>query len=241
MIVVDYYMYGINNDELDKEKVNYFYYVKLLIMVFILCNDFYIISDGKEVGDLIEVVLINYLSKNDLDYDKLRSKYIRINEILFDLDRKFMFIVNSIYGDYIMFIKGVLDIVFSRCKYVLKNGLKVDIIDEIIEEYKYKNEEFLNRVFRVLVFVIKDVLEEDFIFLIDDEYDMILVGIMVMIDLLREEVMDVVKEVKSVGIKIVMIIGDYKIIVVVIVKEIGIMEEGDLVFIGKEFDVLSEE
>lgn len=66
------------------------------------------------------MALINYSSKNDLDYDKLRSKYIRINEIPFDSDRKLMSTVNSIYGDYIMFTKGAPDIVFSRCKYALK-------------------------------------------------------------------------------------------------------------------------
>ncbi|MGO0916257.1 hypothetical protein ACTPEM_23970, partial [Clostridioides difficile] len=40
---------------------------------------------------------------------------------------------------------------------------KVDITDEIIEEYKHKNEEFSNRALRVLAFAIKDVPEEDFI------------------------------------------------------------------------------
>lgn len=241
MTVVDCYMYGTNNDELNKENINYSYHAKLLTMVSTLCNDSHITSDGKEVGDPTEVALINYSSKNDLDYDKLRSKYIRINEIPFDSDRKLMSTVNSIYGDYIMFTKGAPDIVFSRCKYALKNGSKVDITDEIIEEYKKKNEEFSNRALRVLAFAIKDVPEEGFTPSIDDEHDMILVGIIAMIDPPREEVMDAVKEAKSAGIKTVMITGDHKTTAAAIAKEIGIMEDGDLALTGKELDALSEE
>lgn len=58
----------------------------------------------------------------------------------------------------------------------------------------------------------------------DLENDLIILGLVGMIDLVRFEVKDVIIEIKNVGIIIIMIIGDYKNIVVVIVIDLGILE-----------------
>ena len=92
-----------------------------------------------------------------------------------------------------MFTKGAPDVIFSRCKYALDDGDTVDINDEIINEYKRINEEFSNKALRVLAFAIKDVEDENFDPTLEDEDDMILVGLMAMIDPPREEVYEAVK------------------------------------------------
>jgi len=240
MTVVDGYLYGAEDFEVNNKNIKNSYHAKLLALVSALCNDSQITNTGKEIGDPTEVALINYSNKNDLDYDKLRNKYTRLDEIPFDSDRKLMSTVNSIYGDAILLTKGAPDIVFNRCKYVLNNGETVELTEDILSEYKKKNEDFSNRALRVLAFAIKDVPDSGFEPKISDENEMTLVGLLAMIDPPREEVIDAIRNAKSAGIKTVMITGDHKTTARAIAKEIGIIKEGDIALTGKELDELTD-
>lgn len=240
MTVVEGYLYGIENFKVDDKDKGDSNQEELLISIAALCNDSHITNTGKEIGDPTEVALINYSNKNDMDYDKLRNKYVRTDEIPFDSDRKLMSTVNSFSGDLILLTKGAPDIVFSRCKYVLNNGEKEELSEEILEKYKKKNEEFSNRALRVLAFAMKDVPDEGFEPDLSDENDMILVGILAMIDPPRAEVVEAIRNAKSAGIKTVMITGDHKTTARAIANDIGILSESDMALTGKELDDLSD-
>ena len=205
----------------------------------ILCNDSDVNEEGVEIGDPTEVALINYAQKYDLDYKSIREECLRIAEIPFDSDRKLMTTVNSIDGQNIMFTKGAPDVIFSRCKYAIKCDEILEMSDEILDEYKKVNENFSNRALRVLAFAYKKVSDE-FEPTLDDENDLILIGLMAMIDPPREEVFKAVEEAKSSGIKTIMITGDHKTTAAAIAREIGIMEKDDLALTGKELDSLDD-
>ena len=205
----------------------------------ILCNDSDINEEGIEIGDPTEVALINYAQKYDIDYKSIREECLRIAEIPFDSDRKLMTTVNSIDGQNIMFTKGAPDVIFSRCKYAIKYDEILEMSDEILDEYKKVNENFSNRALRVLAFAYKKVSDE-FEPTLDDENDLILIGLMAMIDPPREEVFKAVEEAKSSGIKTIMITGDHKTTAAAIAREIGIMEKDDLALTGKELDSLDD-
>ena len=241
MTVVDYYMYGNDDDVFEKGNVHYNYQAKLLTMISTLCNDSHITEEGNEIGDPTEVALITYSNKNDLNYTSLRGKYVRKGEIPFDSDRKLMSTVNDIYGDAVMYTKGAPDVLFNRCKYALNNGEVVEINDDILNEYRRVNEEFSKNALRVLAFAMKDVPDKDFVPSIEDENEMILVGLMAMIDPPRESVYSAVKEAKEAGIKTIMITGDHKTTAQAIAKQIGIMDESELALTGQELDALSDE
>ena len=206
----------------------------------ILCNDSDVNEEGIEIGDPTEVALINYAEKYDVDYKSIRENYTRISELPFDSDRKLMTTVNLIDDENIMFTKGAPDVIFKRCKYALKYDEVVEISDEILDEYKKINENFSNRALRVLAFAYKNVADE-FEPSLDDENNLILIGLMAMIDPPREEVFDAVKEAKSSGIKTIMITGDHKTTAAAIAREIGIMEKDDLALTGQELDFLTDE
>ena len=206
----------------------------------ILCNDSDVNEEGIEIGDPTEVALINYVEKYDVDYKSIRENYTRISELPFDSDRKLMTTVNLIDDENIMFTKGAPDVIFKRCKYALKYDEVVEISDEILDEYKKINENFSNRALRVLAFAYKNVADE-FEPSLDDENNLILIGLMAMIDPPREEVFDAVKEAKSSGIKTIMITGDHKTTAAAIAREIGIMEKDDLALTGQELDSLTDE
>ena len=249
MTVVDYYMYGVkklalanntNGCEVAATDISSNQEMALSLAS-ILCNDSDITNEGVEIGDPTEVALINYASKNNLNYKTIREKHNRLNELPFDSDRKLMSTVNKVDGNVLMFTKGAPDIIFSRCKYALNDGELVPINEDIINEYKNINEEFSNKALRVLAFATKNIDDENFVPSLDDENELTLIGLMAMIDPPREEVYEAVREAKESGIKTVMITGDHKTTAAAIAKDIGIMVDGDLALTGQELDSLSEE
>lgn len=248
MTVVDCFMYGVKelalvNDsgeneaaisEISSEQE------MALSLASILCNDSDITNEGVEIGDPTEVAFLNYADKNEINYKDFRQKHSRINELPFDSDRKLMSTVNVVEGRNFMFTKGAPDVMFSRCKYALNDGELVEINEEILNAYKSANEEFSNKALRVLAFGMKSI-DHSAGLNLEDENDLILIGLMAMIDPPREEVYEAVKEAKESGIKTVMITGDHKTTAAAIAKDIGIMTDGDLALTGQELDSLTED
>lgn len=240
MQVVDVFMYGEDNEALNKDRINFSYHAKTLTLVSTLCNDSVVTDEGEEVGDPTEVALIQFSSKRKLSYEEIRNKYNRKGEIPFDSDRKLMSTVNDVYGNAFMFTKGALDVILSRCKFALNDGGVVPLEGNVLEAYLKKNEEFSNRALRVLAFAIKDVPDENFIPAIEDEVDMILVGIMAMIDPPREKVAEAIQSAKDAKIKTVMMTGDHLSTAKAIGYEIGLLDKTDLAITGGDLEALSE-
>ena len=148
--------------------------------------------------------------------------------------------VNEVDGKTIMFSKGAPDIILSRCKYALVNREVVDLNENILNEYKAKNEEFSNRALRVLAFAMKEIDNESFVPALDDEFDLTLIGLTAMIDPPRESVYDAIKIAKNAGIKTIMITGDHKTTAAAIGKEIGLMDNNDIALTGQELDSMND-
>lgn len=227
------YSFEINIEKAPKNE-------KYFLLASILCNDSDINEEGKETGDPTEVGLINFAKNNSIDFKKIRDEYRRKGEIPFDSDRKIMSTVNEVDGKTIMFSKGAPDIILSRCKYVLVNGEVVDLNENILNEYKAKNEEFSNRALRVLAFAMKEINNESFVPALDDEFDLTLIGLTAMIDPPRESVYDAIKIAKNAGIKTIMITGDHKTTAAAIGKEIGLMDNNDIALTGQELDSMND-
>lgn len=227
------YSFEINIEKAPKNE-------KYFLLASILCNDSDINEEGKETGDPTEVGLINFAKNNSIDFKKIRDEYRRKGEIPFDSDRKIMSTVNEVDGKTIMFSKGAPDIILSRCKYALVNGEVVDLNENILNEYKAKNEEFSNRALRVLAFAMKEINNESFVPALDDEFDLTLIGLTAMIDPPRESVYDAIKIAKNAGIKTIMITGDYKTTAAAIGKEIGLMDNNDIALTGQELDSMND-
>ncbi len=256
MTVVDFYMYGYeekmlatnvgeeialstNDDIASTREPNE--NELALTLASTLCNDSDVTPEGVEIGDPTEVALINHAEKNNIDYKTLREKCNRLNELPFDSDRKLMSTINQVGNKVYMFTKGAPDVIFNRCKYVLDDGEVIAINDEIINEFKKANEDYSDKALRVLAFATKEIQDENFVPTLEDENELILIGLMAMIDPPREEVYEAVKEAKESGIKTVMITGDHKTTAAAIGRDIGIMEEDDLALTGKELDDLTDE
>ncbi|MGX7013274.1 cation-translocating P-type ATPase [Vagococcus silagei] len=239
MTVLDYYLPNGQTGEFNNNPETWSLDERRLIQVSVLSNDATITEEGVKLGDPTEIALIDYSDKNNKPFKELQREFPRLTDLPFDSDRKLMSTLNDVDGERLMMTKGGPDIVFSRCSKVLINGEVVPMTAEIKAQLQEQNEGFSNRALRVLAFAYKPI-EKDSLTL-EDEDDLILVGLLAMIDPPREEVFKAVADAKSAGIKTVMITGDHKTTAVAIAREIGIFKDNDLAYTGQELDALTEE
>ncbi|WP_112180015.1 cation-translocating P-type ATPase [Paraliobacillus zengyii] len=242
MTITDYFIPGDGEKEhLPESPTNWNESERLLVDIAVLCNDSYINNDGKEVGDPTEVALINFANKNNQDYQELRDTYKREAELPFDSDRKLMSTLHTIKGEKLMLTKGGPDVVFNRASYILVNGEEQPLTDEWKEKLHIANEDYSKQALRVLAYGYKRFNQDKDTVELDDEYDLVLVGLTAMMDPPRDAVFGSIEQTKKAGIKTVMITGDHKTTAEAIGRQIGLMDEDDIALTGQELDALSEE
>ncbi|MDT2864180.1 cation-translocating P-type ATPase [Vagococcus carniphilus] len=212
---------------------------KQLMTISLLANDAAITETGEKIGDPTEIAFLDYSEKLTQPYREIRELYPRLQELPFDSDRKLMSTLHYMSEEHLLLTKGGPDIVLERSNRILVDG-KVELLTEDMRmKIQEQNEAFSNRALRVLAFAYRPL--ENRSLVLEDEQELIFVGLMAMIDPPREEVKQAVSDARDAGIKTVMITGDHKTTAVAIAKEIGISTEGDLAFTGVELDALSEE
>lgn len=214
---------------------------KRILYIANLCNDTQIIEeDGKfkTIGDPTETALIDIALASGIDKRELENKYLRVDEIPFDSDRKLMTTFNKNDVEIVANIKGAPDILISKCKYILENDSIRDITKEDITKIQDANEEMASKALRVLAVGFKNmpVVEKQ-----HAEEDIVFAGLIGMIDPPREEAKDAVSICKAAGIKPVMITGDHKATAVAIAKELGILNDDKESTTGAELEKMSQE
>lgn len=238
MTVVDFFLADGQSGEFSKDPKQWEADEQRLIEISVLANDATISEDGTKLGDPTEIALIDYSEKQNQSYRELRKKSPREAELPFDSDRKLMSTLHTIDQKQTMVTKGGPDIVFERSSKVLLDGEVVAFTPELKTRFQKQNEDFSKRALRVLAFAYKEVSANELT--LEDENELVLVGLLAMIDPPREEVFQAVADAKSAGIQTVMITGDHKTTAVAIAQEIGIFEKGDMALTGAELDQLSE-
>jgi len=224
----------IPHDQLNKENA----LEKNLLLMALLCNDS-VTMDKKEIGDPTEVALTNLGEEYGLDELVIREQYGRIGEIPFDSDRKLMSTVNKIDDKCMMITKGALDVLLSRVKKIETSEGVLDFTEKHRKEIVAINKKFSVQGLRVLGFAYKEVSEGQSVD-VEDEYDLIFVGLTAMMDPPRAESKTAVENCISAGIKPVMITGDHKITASAIAKQIGILKDETEAIEGVEIEKLSD-
>lgn len=213
---------------------------RLLVFQSLLCNDA-VTTGSKEIGDPTEIALVNLGAMYGYDEKEVREKYPRLSEVPFDSDRKLMSTLN-ICDDNKMYMitKGALDVLLKKCTGLRKSDGVVPLTDEHKKKIEKINRKFSESGLRVLAFAHKEFDKEREI-TIEDEKDLVFVGLISMMDPPREESAPAVSACISAGIRPIMITGDHKITASAIAKQIGILKDGDEAMEGYELDSISDE
>ena len=225
---------NIQSNEIDDELTK-------LIYANMLCNDTKISSDGTLTGDPTETALVDMAFKLNFDptiYDTMP----REDEIPFDSDRKLMTTVNNVNGKYIVYTKGGIDELLTRCTAYELNNQIYEEIDVYSNKIREENEKMAKQALRVLGCAYKELnhkpTKEE---MQNIESDLIFIGMVGMIDPPREEAKKAVDKCKTAGIKTVMITGDHKITATAIAKKLGILENDDEAITGADLENMTDE
>jgi Ca2+-transporting ATPase len=219
----------------------------MLINYGVLCNDTKVqLSNDNEfskIGDPTEIALTDLAIQTGYNPLSILNQYPRVHELPFDSERKLMTTVHKVNDRYISITKGAPDVLFSKSTQLNQNGEIMPLTDKIVDTFIQQNQDFADQALRVLAITYKvydqipEVLEYQHDVL---ERDLILLGLVGMIDPARPEVKDAIIETKNAGITTVMITGDHKNTAVAIAKELGILFEGHLAITGSELDHMDD-
>lgn len=237
MTVEDYYVNGkrIPAAEIDRQALGQ----KELLRYSILCNDSTNV-DGVEIGDPTETALINLGIKLGAEAGYVRGKFPRTSEIPFDSDRKLMSTAHVLENGPVMVTKGAVDVLLNRVTKIQKGTEVCQITQEDKEAIENQNQEFSRSGLRVLAFAYKPI-QKDQVLQLEDEDDLIFVGLISMMDPPREESKAAVADCIRAGIKPIMITGDHKVTAAAIAKRIGILKDESEACEGSVIDNMSDE
>ena len=215
----------------------------MLAIAMSLCSDAEFDNEaGTAIGEPTECALVNYAEKLNLSKNEQKHIYTRIGEVPFDSMRKMMTTVHNNNGAIIQFTKGAPDEILKRCVAYYQDGKSVEMTDEKRAEILATNKNMADRALRVLAVGLKS-LES-----VPEEYEaqkvennLTFVGLVGMIDPVREEVKPAIDQCRSAGIRPIMITGDHKDTAVAIAMQLGIIESAEQAITGAELDAISEE
>ena len=197
-------------------------------------------ADKPQVlGNPTEGALLLWLKDRGANYDDLREKTVRIDELPFSTERKYMATyVKSASGKNILYVKGAPEIVFGMCRNTA--GVTKAEIDAQLLEYQ-------NQAMRTLGFAYQE---------ISDDSDPIVngrvvadnltfLGIVAISDPVRADVPDAVREVLDAGIKVKIVTGDTPGTAKEIGRQIGLWNDATdtdrNIITGTEFAELSDQ
>ena len=220
-----------------------------------------ITDEGEEVvGEPTEAALVAYASTQRLPKPELKEAYPRIGEAPFDSGRKMMSTVHknvemaaianedTVLGklikesEFIQFTKGAPDVVLRHCSHVFTEDGIIPITEEWRENFRRANANMASKALRVLSLSMKVHKKEPKDF--SDkalEKDLIMIGLVGMIDPIRPEVKAAVAECWDAGIRPIMITGDQLDTAVAIGKALGIIESADDAILGAALDDMTDE
>ena len=199
-----------------------------------LCSDATVADDGSIIGDPTEAALVVLAAKMGVDAEATRRAIPRLTEVPFDSDYKFMATFhdrpdtirgNVVAQPHFVSVKGGPDVVLDRCTHVLHEGSVVPVAerrDEILDA----NRELSEKGLRVLAFAAKGLDDAALDAALADPMatvsDLVLVGLVGIIDPLRTEAADAVHLALHAGIDVRMITGDHTITARAIADQLGL-------------------
>jgi Ca2+-transporting ATPase len=215
-----------------------------------LSNDAALDALGRPIGDPTEVALYDIAKLKGFDKKDLQKVFPRVAEIPFDAERKCMTTFHEIpvdapfltggKGRFVSLTKGAIDVLLDKSVQVLTStGLQeVDRgeLEQVNERMSADGLRVLGMAMRIWETLPSDLTPERV------ERELIILGLVGMMDPVREEAQEAVRLCRSAGIKAVMITGDHPLTATTIARRLGILEDGsNAVLTGRELEALTLE
>lgn len=237
MTVTRYFNLKEGEVEVDVKPSNASEEATLLAKAMILSSDA-TYEKGKGTGDPTEIALLLFGDSLDIDRNELDHNNRRIGELAFESERKLMSTLENDNGSLRVFTKGAIDSLITLCTHVRENGQVVPLTEAHKVRFAKATEDMSAKALRTLAAAYKPVEKE--VGESEMEKDLILIGMVGMIDPPRIEVKEAIYKAKTAGITTVMITGDHKSTAFAIAKELGIAEDIDQAITAEEINAIPE-
>jgi P-type Ca2+ transporter type 2C len=197
------------------------------------------------VGDPTEAALVAAAHKVGQVPHVVEERFPRVNEVPFSPERKLMSTIHADVGSpdrLRVFVKGAPDVLLVRCTHERSGDRTVPLDPARRAAIVAVVEEMAQRAMRTLAVAERHVeidayggpgehLEED----------LVLLGIIGMIDPPREEAMGAVAAAKAAGVDVIMVTGDHPITARAIATDLGIARSDDPVIAGTDIAMMDEQ
>ena len=213
----------------------------LLATAMAQCSDA-ILENGAAIGEPTECALVNYAFKLGIDKTQLSATSPRVGEAPFDSMRKMMSTVHQTDEGIVQYTKGAPDEILKNCTHALVGGSEVVLTDELRASILAENKRMADKALRVLAAAYRKYGEVPTSFEPENlEKNLVFLGLTGMIDPVRPEVLDAIKQCREAGIKPIMITGDHIDTAVAIALELGIITDKSQAITGAMLNDISDE
>ncbi|MFW9611192.1 MAG: cation-translocating P-type ATPase [Fluviibacter sp.] len=216
--------------------------LKSMGIVSALCNDAelrMIENAWKVEGDPTEAALYPFAAKMGLDRNTKREAYRRVDAIPFESEHKFMATLNEgPDGDRLLLVKGAPEVILANCdRQETENGpqaLNRDYWNDASDRLAAQGERVL-----ALAWQQNPSIETTSLSPADLPNNLVLLGLVGLMDPPRKEAIEAVAECHRGGIRVTMITGDHKITAAAIAKMLGI-GDGQTAVAGAEIEDMND-
>ncbi|MGM9925318.1 MAG: cation-translocating P-type ATPase [Bacillus sp. (in: firmicutes)] len=231
-----------NGQEMDRTSKS----LQQLLTFGLLCNT----SEVREVegrlqidGSATEGAMQVAAIKAGITKQQLMQQFTIVQEFPFDSARKMMsVIVKDQNGKQFVVTKGAPDVLLGKCKSILWNEKAEIITSQNTKAVQSAIDDLASQALRTIAIGYKAITSASGILHEREiEKDLTFIGLQGIIDPPRPEAKDAVMECQKAGIKTVMITGDHVTTASAIAKQLGILQENDIVVEGRELNDMSVE
>lgn len=184
-------------------------------------------------GNSIDRAVLNMLSPEDAQ--KIQNKAIMKKRVPFSSENKFSAVtLNNGANDFTVY-KGAPEKLIEKCKFYLDNdGIATELTEEKRKALKSHIKGLIEKAMRCIALTISDKTDDG----LPDEMN--LLGVIGVVDPVRNEVPEAVKIAHKAGIQVIEITGDCMETAKAVAMEAGIYKPGDLAVTNDEFEAMSD-
>lgn len=184
-------------------------------------------------GNSIDRAVLDMLSPEDAQ--KIQNKAIMKKRVPFSSENKFSAVtLNNGANDFTVY-KGAPEKLIEKCKFYLDNdGIATELTEEKRKALKSHIKGLTEKAMRCIALTISDKTDDG----LPDEMN--LLGVIGVVDPVRDEVPEAVKIAHKAGIQVIEITGDCMETAKAVAMEAGIYKPGDLAVTNDEFEAMSD-
>ncbi|MCY0908230.1 MAG: calcium-transporting P-type ATPase, PMR1-type [Sulfobacillus thermotolerans] len=219
--------------------------VRKLLTSAVLCNNAVVApsrghDSDKAQGDPTEIALIWAAADSGLSPQDIAREYVRQGEIPFESERQRMAVLAVDRQNHkAVYVKGAPDVILPRCRFVERADRVIPMDRRLQQQASEVNDRMADEALRVLAIAYRPVRGDES----EDQWeeDLVLLGLVGMIDPPRPEAIHAIKEAKRAGLRTVMITGDHPKTARAIGEKMGMLAPQDEIITGPELDRLTDE